>query len=394
MGKRQKTIRIITNVHIPNNGGVLFVDTLTRELADKFPNDDIQAIDYIPFNKQFNIFKKFIKVYRKVPFFNLQRYILFEKFIHKHLALEKSFPRDQRYTNLVKHLEAKRYDALIVGMDIWNVNDDLNYLSKFPSIYWLSERIASKKIAYAVSGYRSNPEHVARHREGIRAKLNGFDLIGVRDDLTEETVRESGINPNIPVERVPDPTFVYRPQPTKALQRLAEYGVDVSKPMLGLMVYGKDELSKRIRERYKARGYQIIALSHYNPHADVNLGHRLTPYEWAEVIGKLRACITDRFHGTIFCLLTDTPLAAVEPYALTASIKNSKIHTLLSEFGMPECRLEALTPQVDYEGFFRRLDEITNTWERSYSGKVKEKVAEMQARNKAFLDQIAAVLDR
>lgn len=393
MGKHQKTIRIITNVHIPNNGGVLFVDSLTRALAEKFPDNDIKVIDYIPLNMQFNIFKKFVKPFRKAPLYYLQRYVLFEKFTNAHLALERSLPLNKSYRSLVGHLEKQNYDAIIVAMDIWNVNDDLSYLAKFPNIYWLSETIASKKIAYAISGYRSDPRHVDQHSDQIRAKLNGFDLIGVRDDLTEELVKDRSIDPAILVERVPDLTFLYQPQPTQVLKRLTDYGINISQPILGLMVYRKDELSKRIREVYKAKGYQIIALSHYNPFADVNLGHRLTPFEWAEVIKHLTFCITDRFHGSIFCLLGDTPFVAIEPYPLVASIKNSKIFTLLSEFEMSECRLDVLTQPVDYDQFFRQLEAITNDWEEKYSSKIKKKVAEMQARNKAFLDQIETVLD-
>ena len=162
------------------------------------------------------------------------------------------------------------------------------------------------KIAYGVSGYNSDASLIQFHQDKITKYINDFEIIGSRDRFTHQMVTGHRTRSDGLVEMLPDPTFLYEIKPTGIGDKLSSLGVDLTRPILGTLLFGNTELAKEIQANYTAKGYQILALSMYNPYADINLGHLLDPFEWAEVFQYLNFCVSDRFHGTLFCLKNHT----------------------------------------------------------------------------------------
>lgn len=383
-------IRILTYHHVANHGAVLQAYSLSEALSREFRGYDVKILDYIPRVIKQREFLKIFKPCRKIPFFYSQRYFMFRKFVKANLPLDRKLPGNKSLERLIAFINSQNYDALIVGSDkIWGISQAKSSPS-FPNIYWLSDSIATKKIAYAVSAYGSDPHLVNKYQGAIQRRLNSFDVIGVRDEFTLDLVESCEIDTAIPVLKVPDPTFLYEIRQTNAEQLLSDMGIDLHRPILGILIYGKTALSERIRAYFKSKGYQILALSMYNPCADFNSGHILNPFEWAEVFKYLTFCITDRFHGTIFCLKNKTPFISIEPWPLN-SISQSKIYSLLSDFGIPDCYANVDKNDFNADDFLGKCTKLLNCRER-YEMLIDKGLETMKKRSCDYIKKIKKVI--
>jgi hypothetical protein len=383
-------MRILTTLRVANHGSILFADSLQGTLANAFPNYDIRYLDYTPRNRAYYEILRMLKPHRKSPFFNLKRYFNLENFINQNIPYEKIIWQPLGYDRMINFLATRNYDALVVSMVVWDIHHKI-YLSNFPNAYWLSEKIPTPKIAYAVSGHRSKVSLVKQYYPQIKRILDSYALIGVRDDYTWEIVTESGVAQNVPVIRMPDPTFLYENKPTQLRKILVAQGVDLQRPILGLAVYGKPFFSKELYNFYHRKGFQIISLSMYNPYADLNLGQILNPYEWAEVFCYLSFCITDRFHGTIYCLRANKPFISIEPYP-PENLKNSKIYCLLKDFDLTEFYADTYRDDFKMPDFLARAEELRASWNSDTQRKVDIKVQEMRQRNLDFIERMKDIL--
>jgi hypothetical protein len=234
-------MRILTTLRIANHGGILFADSLQRAMASAFPHYEARYLDYIPRDRKYYEWLRMFKPHRKAPLFNLLRHNHLQKFINQSVPHERLRLAPFGYERMIKLLARHNYDALVVSMVIWDITYKA-YLSNFPNAYWLSEKIPAVKIAYAVSGHRTNLSLVKQFSPHIKRILDSYALIGVRDDLTAEIVTESKLDARVPVMRIPDPTFLYEYGATQARQILARYGIDLNRPILGLLVYMASQL--------------------------------------------------------------------------------------------------------------------------------------------------------
>jgi hypothetical protein len=381
----------MTTVHLANHGGCIFIDALYRTLANNLPGYDVRTLDYLPRNWLYHEWLRALKPQSKALTFNLRRFLQSEKFHRDHLHLDRPatfYPVG--YENMIDFLEQQHFDAIVVGMVIWDITE-LPQIPRFPNAYWLSEKISSSKIAYAASGHRSRSALVRKNFPQIQNILGSYDLIGVRDQITWEMVQESKVDKEVPTVRVPDPSFLYEDRPTRVREIFEEHGVDLSYPILGVLFYGKPAFTQELCRFYRSKGFQTVALSLYNPHADVNLGHLLTPYEWADAFKYLTICVTDRFHGTIFCLKNDLPFISIEPYSPETK-NNSKIYSLLDEFGIPECYFDVLREDFKMDAFLERAEHIREVWETDFRDRVASKLDEMYTRSLEFVDQVKHIL--
>jgi hypothetical protein len=386
-----KSLRIMTTVHLANHGACIFVDALYRTLVRNLPGYDIRTLDYLPRNWLYHEWLRALKPQPKSLTFNLRRFLQSEKFQRDHLHLDKPTPfYPVGYEGMVHFLAEQRYDAIVVGMVIWDITE-LPQIPRFPNAYWLSEKIPSTKIAYAASGHRSRAPLIQKNLPRIRKILSSYRLIGVRDQITWEMVLDSKVHQEVPVVRVPDPSFLYEHRATRAGEILEAHGIDLDRPVLGVLFYGKPDLSQELCRFYRSKGYQTVALSLYNPHADVNLGHILTPYEWADAFKYLTFCVTDRFHGTIFCLKNNIPFISIEPYA-PEGIKKTKIFSLLDEFNLTECYMDVLEPDFKMREFLEHAEDLREMWRKNFRQLVSGKLEEMENRSMKFVDQVKALL--
>ena len=391
MTSRRSEMRILSFHHIPNNGAFLFVISLLKLLQREFSDLDIKIVDYKSNRLAIHHYLKRWRILQGIPQFYMQRARMWDEQIKMYLDLDRSFPH-YAGEKAMQRFFASRYDVLVVGMDVWCVINGTER-PEFPNIYWLPEKTGIPKIAYGVSAYGSDLNLIRRSAGQIREYLNSFEVIGARDRFTYELVREHRSRSDGLVERVPDPTFTYEFRDTGVASKLKSLGVDPDRPALGLLFFGDNSLSTKIASHYKAKGYQILAMSMYNAAADINLGHVLTPFEWAESFRHLSFCISDRFHGTILCLLNHIPFASLEKERHLPRAQ-SKLYDLLMGFGLEACYQNPAAEDFDPARFLAHADEIEAAWEHDFRSGVQPKIDALKEEHADFLRKMKSELGR
>lgn len=384
-----KTIRILTFHRVVNNGAVLQNAGLLRHLKARFPECDVKTLDYTPWNMAVAEFMRATRPHFNKPLFGLRRYTVFRNAVNREIDLDTTLNNCSGYATLVKQLDAQDYDLLITGSDcIWRVTDSFLF-PRFPSIFWLSDKIRARKMAYAASANKYIPALVATHRDTIRRCLDAYDLVTVRDDDTLEMLRQCGVGREIHL--MPDPAFLYDIGPTRAAEKLEQQGLKLDRPICALLHYGAHDRVAEIVSSVRAKGYQIAALSMYSPYADVNLGDVLDPFEWAEAFRYMRFCVTDRFHGCVFCLKNHTPFLAIETTSLPP--KRCKKWQLLSEFDLADQYLNVSDDGYSLKVFEQRYTKVMEEWDALRTPKVQVGLAGVRGQSTRFDPQIEALLN-
>ena len=317
-----------------------------------------------------------------------QRYYRLKSFIRKNLPLSQGRLTTDDYDRSLEFLR-NQYDVIVVGSDeIWKVEQG-PFARPFPNAYWLSESLPCRKIAYAASANKLAYHEVRReHLDLMQRCLRSFELVGVRDHHTFEMIREWGAVPPDKLEQVPDPTFfIHIPlDVTKTRQRLARAGVDFSRKLLGV-TFSNRMLNEGIIPYYKKNGYQVIAMTTYNPSADVNLAGYLNPFEWAQAFQFFSFCYTGLYHGTIFSLKAGIPFLSLDYF--NNPMYETKIHCLLDDFEMMEYYAAAKGDVIKPAELIARAERLICEHDR---GKVLEKANSQQRRAERFLQRMQEVI--
>ena len=262
-------IGILTHQYINNYGAFLQAWALREAIAELFPNDEVQIIDYV------NLKHFIINAGGWFRFYKNRE--SFKDWMEK-IKLPRTFAKARNQEMILskrcfnaKQINALDFDCIIVGSDeVWNYKD-----TKGNAALKFGEGLTCKNlIAYAPSVGKTAadecvPEYVIR---GIKK----FKKISARDDLTEQLV--CNITGTAP-ERVLDPTFLAEfPRAELAAKKkpyiLFYYCENLPHNILnqifsyakehGLAVYGAGECDKR---------YSEITVN-------------LMPFEWVEMFRK------------------------------------------------------------------------------------------------------------
>lgn len=387
-----KRIGILTYHHVINEGAVLQAYSLSRRLADYFKNDHVEIVDYRPLSIEIRDLRDTLfgvkhpkKIYERVL-----RYFKFRNFINNQLNLSSEKLITDNYEKVVKFLKDK-YDLLIVGSDeIWKVQEG-SCVRPFPNIYWLSNKLECKKVAYAASANSLIYRNLSEDKKAwIKKQLSNFDIIGARDDHTMDILTKYEIAPNVKLDKVPDPTFMLSlSQETIAETKvfLESLGVDFNKKLFGITFHEKS-INKELFDLYKSQGFQILALSYHNPNADINLAGKLTPIQWAATFTFLSMCFTQLFHGSIFCLKSKIPFLSFD-YVVGKGY-DTKIHCLLKDFEMLKHYIPFSTKKINNQELIKKVSEVRSQFDAIH---VDTKLELMRKKSQQYIEKIGSCLD-
>lgn len=380
-------IRVLSYHRTTNPGGALFSLSLAKLLAAEFPSQDVRILDHMSTRKRLYEWLKIVKPQPGIPWFNAWRFLRYRRYVARELPLDAGSPRIPTTRRLVDYLNSMGLSAVIVGMDTWNLADEW-FLERFPNIYWLPRRLRGAKIAYAVSAHRSKRTRIAANRHQLREALNAWDMIGARDHFTREMIAHLGLRSDLPVRKLMDPTFLLPiPRPAGSAE-LEGWGLDPQRPVLGLLVHGHEALVRAVNQHFRAQGFQIVAPSIFNRHAEINLGHVLDPDQWAALFQHMAFCVTDRYHGAVFCLRSRTPFLSIEPGALESPL-HSKHRSLLLGFGLLDCYLAR--DCTDVGEIKERVEHVQAHW-RGWLPTIEVRIGEVKRQHAEFLAEMKALL--
>ena len=387
MGRR---IGTLTFHHVINEGAILQAYALSTKLRQLFTQDEVCIIDYRSASAEQGSLRNTILGSKNpaVIWHRVRRYCRLKNFIRTKLSLSHHHLITDDYDRALEFLR-NHYDVIVVGSDeVWKI-ERRAFARPFPNPYWLSETLPCRKIAYAASANKLACHDVQReHRDLMQRCLRAFDLVGVRDRHTYAMIREWGVVPSDKLEQVPDPTFFIQIpfDATKTRQRLLRAGVDFSRKLLGV-TFSDRMLNEGIIPYYKKSGYQVIAMTVYNPLADVNLAGYLDPFEWAQTFQFLALCYTDLFHGTIFSLKAGIPFLSFDYFINPAY--ETKIHFLLDDLGLLKHYVAMQGQGTNPAELITRTEELIREHDR---GVILDKVAEQQFRAERFLHRIQEIV--
>lgn len=267
-----KSIGVLTTIS-PNHGSAIFNHSLKAILNKNFPSYQTRFLRYRPLERVWHEPLFALKPNIKIPFYNLRRYRRLMNFEYAHLNVDplsiKSYPK------ILKMLIEKKDDAIVVGKDIWDAEPKW-HLPRFPNLFWLSEKIPSIKIAYAVSAHRMDLNVLEKHKPDIKRILSSYAVIGVRDGFTFDIITSLGIDAHVKLLKVPDPAIMFNADIPDTSMVLQKYGVNHDRPLIGVLLYGNPEISKSVCAHYRSKGYQTFNFNMFNPWVDINLGHNAT----------------------------------------------------------------------------------------------------------------------
>jgi hypothetical protein len=370
-----------------NDGSLLQAYCLQQFLSEQLAGDHIEIIDYLP--RHVRRKRRWFRLAKRPPFYAFNRSKYYKKksldaFLRHRLKLSNPLKLSDNCQEAVQALEAKGYDAIIVGSDtVWDTRPNAG-APQAPNVFFLPGMSSVKKIAFAASMDKGGPRHVSGPVwQELIQYINNFDYISVRDQATLQYLKDSGIKEDR-LNFMPDPTLLYDfsdiAAPTAEITAKAE-------KLAGVAVSSR-KLKEAATAQLLSQGYTVINLLGAAIENQIEVNPAWTYGQRLGVYSCLSFMVTDRFHGSILTLKqTDSPVLLVEPDYFYPE-KNSKGRDLFNRLGLGAMvwRYESEKPVPD--------DLIESFWEQSskinWSDKSAHKSLALDARQK--MADIKAIL--
>lgn len=263
------------------------------------------------------------------------------------------------------------YQALVVGSDeVWRVHFDKRGRQlkrshpRAPNAYWPSERVEIPLVGVAVSTGGSTLKNAPRKLlRNLACRLDRFGVIGVRDEITFDTLLRIAPSLRSRVVDCPDPTWIDETPQKKVHEKVSNWLTKSAELPRSRMLILEPELVF-VRNAVA----EIVANSNHHP---ISLGQQglpsgVTPQEFVALIQQVDCVVSVRMHALIACLKTGTLCLSLFP--------RPKIIELRKRFKLPE----------------GSLDTICRDWPQSRIVETRNLMAD---RVKSFLKQVRRYVD-
>ncbi len=327
-------IGILTHQYINNFGAFLQAWALRQAIAELFPEDDVQIINYVNLKHFIINTGGWFRFYKNRE--GLKEWIEKIRLPYSFAKARKQYMVLSKRCFNARQINALGLDCIVVGSDeVWNYKDSKgNAELKFGIGLTCKNLIAYAPSVGKVTAEEAVPQYVI---DGIRK----FKSISARDDLTEQLVKR--VTQTSPV-RVLDPTFLTefpradlrsgkKPYilfyyceklPESIMNQIFAYAREHN-----LNVYGAGECDKR----YSATTVNLM------------------PFEWVEMFRNAEFVFTGTFHGAVFSILNQRQFKVY----LTNESRIKKVTALLNELGISD-RVIRSDFRFDLEGMKSEID--------------------------------------
>jgi hypothetical protein len=216
---------------------------------------------------------------------------------------------DNSYTSVEKHLAELDHDVFVVGADTC-LKVDHHYKSSVP-FFWLSPKLRRKKLMLSGSAeYTDFSDLDATQKDMIKASVDGFSFLGVRDRMTSKLVRDVAGAGGPPLLEMPDPTIPWQIT-TNGLKSLEKLKRTTGKKLCGVNLAQTAFCAELLRKLSGEFHFVSINTPTWPGGSRLASG----PVEWLDMFGSLDLMLTSSFHETIFSLKTGVPVVAFDSSA-------------------------------------------------------------------------------
>lgn len=299
-------VGLLTYHGAANPGSVLQTICGVRVLRALLPDADVAVIDLTP--TQLARREARAALGRRPPFVDagqVRRAVALRRLLRRQVSFagRPTIAGGERATAYVRSLGL---DAVVVGSDtVWEITGTGNVASP-PNVFWATGT-APWVAALAVSADTTDPALVEPRRDALRAALDGFAAVTVRDRTTADLVTDlCGRTPPV----VPDPTLL-----ADWSDLVAPGAPPLPDEAVGLAV-GDPAVRERAARELVDRGHAVVSLLGPVAVPGVVAAGGLGLPELLRAHAHLAGLVTDRFHATIFHLVLGRgPVTGIETAA-------------------------------------------------------------------------------
>ena len=326
-----KKIGILTYIKEYTNLGTNMQSYCTLKAVQRaFPDDRVELIDY-------SLSRPSRKPYlSNVSWHSLRDdYVRMKKyraFFKEELTFSAAGLISSNVDESIEYIKKQNYDAIYVGSD--TVLELRGARQDGLTAYWLDPAIDCKKFLIAASSLNVVYESLSKkQKEKIQKAIDGFSLLGVRDDATFRLLSKFASKGDGRLRIIPDPTFTYEIDYGYVERYLAKRKMVIDKPIVCLHLTRDAQWAREASDYFRKEGFVIASLrpAYY---ADV-IFTDLSPFEQMGIYKYFHLVITHRFHDSIFCFKNHTPVIVFPEYVADVTrYGENKNLTLLRSFNV------------------------------------------------------------
>lgn len=369
-----KKLGILTYHSSINEGAMLQAYALQKICQEKFSHIRVEIINYESFSAQKRDFLNCFKTRKnfKSVLAYLMRFYRLSQFKKKYFSLGNKQLVSDDYEKSIQFLNQQNYDGIMVGSDeVWKIIQGKYTARKFPNIYWLDNKIKAKKFAYAASANKTNLETLdLETKKFLQNSFKSYSLIGVRDRITYKIVSNFTARSNN-LFKVINPTLLLDSLDKKQLKKKLEaHNFDFNKKTL-ILNLNSSQIVRITTNFFRKHNWQVVSVTEYSSYADINFVGILDPLEWVSLIDHCHFYLTERFHGTIFSILSEIPFLAIEYQSKFTQTRSRKIQGLLEDLQLTE-NLFTYQPDFVKKDLEDKLEYVWNNTDFSHAKSVIE----------------------
>lgn len=306
-----KKIGILTFHRVLNDGSALQAYCLYKYLQTKFPEVQVEIIDYRPKKIETRVNRSLVT--KRWPFWlhnTWKKVQSHHQFLKKNTRISSEYIVTDDLSKSNAFLKNQKYDFIFVGSDtVWDVRKN-GGAPDVPNLYFLPNVGNSKKIAFAASMDKGEPEMVSKEVWNELIKyVDRFDFISVRDEATREKLSSAGILATN-IHFMPDPTFLWDFSDISIFPN----NFDLVGDNIAGVAVADTKLRKEMTNQLIKRGYQVVNLLGPSNKEHIQIPKNFSIENRIAIYSKLNFMITDRFHGSILTLRqSNAPVLLIEP---------------------------------------------------------------------------------
>lgn len=381
-------IGILTFHKAYNYGAFMQAYSLQNGLKKRFPNDDIEIIDFIPFHE---VYRYWVKV--PLWIFLHQGWNACSKQYKKYKSFSsgwESFSLGKSAGKTTKSLTKRtnEYDYIIVGSDAVFNDTDLTGLTGISPFFL--EKSTTPKSSYAASAHGLNYQNYDEtKRARLKKALDSFQILATRDYHTESFVLYMlGKQKDERIMHTCDPTVFLDDFPeSKRIKDLIMEYKEKGKSVIALMLK-TEKCGDYIKKIEKDRDCVFVSLANYNHNADVQLTN-VTPFEWATCLKYIDYTVTDYFHGTLVSLRMGKPVISIDISKRKNDNKTKIEDLLIDRLDLPEFYYP-----IDVFTDENKCEKIRQQCKKNIEFDYREKILNSLNEERKYFDVFCDALDR
>lgn len=330
-------VGILTFHNSDNYGSVLQAYALTS-FINNLGEVNCEIINFIPPNQE-ELYAIYLPVTSLKNIIKNMRALLFSKLLKKRKEAFHNFRESRLFINshkiydpdeLIKYLN--KFDCIICGSDqIWNPLS-----SDFSTLYFLPGYMG-KKIAYAPSFGNCCADDFKEKADFVCQCLEKFDALSVRELAGKKVIADLKVKKS--VCRVLDPTFLLKSidwddllekcTPEKE-SYIFFYSIDFNPEAIKMVRFIARQMNMPVKIMFTTnKTYRALANG-------FKLIDNTAPEAFINTIKNADIVLSSSFHGTAFSVIYRKNFYALECFKNGKLYKDERLHTLLSEFRIPE----------------------------------------------------------